>query len=75
MDPSLRVPLCASEIQRDARWVDWVNRPATAAEEEAIRRCLREGRPFGGDRWLSRTKARLGWREPGKPGRPRKSGR
>jgi putative transposase len=68
----LQVPLSEMPGKRRKDWIDWVNQPQTAAEEAAIRRSIEEGRPYGTDRWIARTMGRLGWREPGKPGRPRK---
>jgi putative transposase len=68
----LRIPLCEWPIARRRDWVEWVNRPQTAAEEEAIRRCLRASRPYGSEQWMNKTMKKLGWREPRPPGRPRK---
>ena len=34
--------------------------PQTAAEEEALRRSVRRGAPFGGEKWARSTAARLG---------------
>jgi putative transposase len=53
-------------------WVDWVNRPHTAAELAAIHTSVRRGLPFGGDDWRRATADRLGIRlEVGRAGRPR----
>ena len=68
----LRVPLSEMPVKRRRDWLQWVNAPQTRAEEEAIRQCTRCGRPFGDEQWLKRTMHRLGWRDPAKPGRPRK---
>ena len=68
----LQVPLTEMPIKRRADWIDWVNQPQTAAEEDAIRRSIKEGRPFGTDRWIARTMGSVGWQEPGSPGRPSK---
>ena len=55
-------------------WADWVNQPQTAAEEEALRRSVRRGAPFGDERWSRATAARLGIESALRPiGRPRKS--
>jgi len=55
-------------------WVRAVNRAETAAELEALRRCVVRGRPFGGSTWTARTVARLGLENTLRPrGRPRKS--
>jgi putative transposase len=67
---SLRVPLTAPPVARRPDWVEWVDRPQTAAEEAALARCVRESRPFGSDKWLEELKKDLGWREPKKRGRP-----
>jgi putative transposase len=72
LDESLRVPLCAWPIAKRRDWIEWVNRAQRAAEEEAIRRCVRESRPYGSERWVNKTMTKLGWREPQKRGRPRK---
>jgi putative transposase len=56
-------------------WLAWVNAPQTAAEEAAVRRCGRRGRPYGSAAWVSATVARLGLgvtlRSPGRPRKPR----
>ena len=58
---------------RPSRWLSMVNRPETAAELEAVRMSLRRGRPFGSDRWIKQTAARLGLESTLRPrGRPRK---
>ena len=41
--PALAVP----PVPWPAGWLDWVNQPQTVAEEEAIRKCSRRGRPYG----------------------------
>lgn len=68
----LQVALSDWPIKRPSDWVAWVNQAQTAREVEALHRCIREGRPYGGEKWLKQTMSKLGWREPGKPGRPRK---
>ena len=72
LEAELRVPLAPGPVKRRQDWLKWVNQPQTAAEEAAMRRCIRQSRPFGDDRWLSRTMRQLGWTEPRPPGRPRK---
>jgi len=52
-------------------WRDRVDRPQTAAEEAAVRRCISESRPCGDDLWMAKMKKTLAWREPLKRGRPR----
>jgi putative transposase len=68
----LRVPLSATPVKRRDDWISWVNKPQTTAEEAAIRRSIKESRPFGDDQWLKQTMQHLGWREPARPGRRRK---
>jgi len=53
-------------------WVAWVNRAETADELAALRNCIKRGCPYGSDRWVSRTAARLGLESALRPrGRPR----
>jgi putative transposase len=60
-------------IKRPADWVERVNTPLGAEEEEAIRRSIRRGQPFGAPDWRERTADRLGLRSTLQPlGRPRK---
>jgi putative transposase len=40
-------------------YVDWINRPQTATEEEALRTCIRRNRPFGDPAWQTRMVNRL----------------
>jgi REP-associated tyrosine transposase len=73
LDAPLRVPLTPWPIPRRRDWLAWVNRPQTATEEEAaIQRSIREGRPYGSQKWIGRTMKQLGWREPLPRGRPKK---
>jgi putative transposase len=65
-----RVPLSDWPVERRGDWVEWVNAPQTAAEEDALHRCIREQRPFGSARWIERNGPKLGWREPRPRGRP-----
>jgi len=68
----LQIPLTDWPVRRRSDWLQWLNAPQTAAEEEAIRRCCRESRPYGTASRIERSKKVLGWQEPGKAGRPRK---
>jgi putative transposase len=72
LDEAMRVSMSEWPIPKRRDWVEWVNRPQTATEEEAIRRSIREGRPYGSARWIERTIKRVGWRESRPPGRPKK---
>ncbi len=54
-------------------WEALVNEPQTSQEEEALRRCVVRGRPFGARIWVKRTAARLGLLSTLRPrGRPPK---
>ena len=60
-------------VAEPARWVDLVNRPQTEAEQEAIRRSVQRGRPYGAEGWCQRVAKRLGLASTLRPrGRPRK---
>jgi len=57
-----------------ADWVERVNRPQTAEEEQALADCIARGRPFGTPDWIAATAAKLGLQATLRPrGRPRKS--
>jgi putative transposase len=47
-------------VFRPADWLQRVNQPQTEAEVEALRRCVRRGRPFGELSWMTETARRLG---------------
>jgi putative transposase len=54
-------------------WLAWVNEPQTERELEAIRLSVSRGRPFGAEKWQTRTAKRLGLEFTLQPrGRPRK---
>lgn len=55
-----RVPVKAWPIPRPPGWTTWVNQVVTAAEERAIRECLKRNRPYGEDTWVLATSERLG---------------
>ena len=69
----LRVPLAPWPIPRRKDWTQWVDRPQTPAEEQALRQSIQQNRPYGADDWTKAMQRKLGWREPRKPGRPRKT--
>jgi putative transposase len=55
-------------------WLDWVNRPQTPAEEQALATAIRRSRPFGDQRWQRQMADTLGFDSCFRPtGRPRKS--
>jgi putative transposase len=73
-DKSLASFLSAWPIERPRGWVRRVNQPLTEPELEALRRCVRRGQPFGGDRWTLRVATRLGLESTLRPrGRPRRT--
>jgi REP-associated tyrosine transposase len=57
--PRWLLPLNRWPVDASADWPAWVNRPETAAETEAIRTCVKRGRPYGDDRWVQRTAEKL----------------
>ena len=60
-------------VGRPSDWAAWVSRPETADELEALRRSVRRGSPFGGEKWAAATARRLGAESSLRPpGRPRK---
>ncbi len=69
-----RPALAESPVPWPPAWAAWVDTPQTAAEEAALRRCVRRGRPFGGSGWVEQTVTafRLGstLRRPGRPRKP-----
>jgi putative transposase len=65
--------LTAWPVPVPSDWLAWVNGPQTAAEVEAVRRCVVRGRPFGSDGWSAATAQRLGLQSTLRPlGRPPK---
>jgi len=75
-DEKARRLLADWPIPRPADWQDLVKRAETPAELDALRRCVRRGRPFGGEAWRRRAIRRLGLEWTVRPrGRPRKPGK
>ncbi|MCA9268422.1 MAG: transposase [Planctomycetales bacterium] len=61
-------------VPRRRDWLDWVNTPLTAAEQEAVKLCLDRGQPYGETGWRQRAAKRLGLESTLRPrGRPRKT--
>ncbi len=53
-------------------YLRWLNRPQTAAEEEAMAICIRRGRPYGSEEWTRKVAKKLGLESTIRPrGRPR----
>jgi len=68
-----RPVLAAWPIEPPRDWTARVNRPFGPAEEEAVQRSIRRGRPFGSGPWQAQTAARLGLESTFRDrGRPRK---
>jgi putative transposase len=60
-------------IDRPRDWTARVNRPFGAQEEEAVRRSIQRGQPFGSASWQASVATRLGLESLFRPrGRPRK---
>jgi len=59
-------------VEMPSDWVELVNAPQTAAEEEAIRLSIQRSRPYGAAAWQQRTAKSMGllscFRPPGRPG-------
>ena len=60
-------------VSYPSSWVEEVNRPQTEGELAALRRSVERGRPFGGERWVQKTAASLGWKPHCVPAADRKN--
>lgn len=61
-------------VERPRNWVSRVNAALSTAEEEALRRSMLRGQPFGASDWQTKITARLGLESSFRPrGRPRKT--
>jgi putative transposase len=59
--------------RRPSDWLRWVNAPQSKAEEEALRRCVQRGAPYGSPSWVDATAKRLRLEASLRPvGRPRR---
>jgi REP-associated tyrosine transposase len=67
------IPLASWPVARRKDWVSWVNTPQTAAEEAALRHCLKRSRPFGSEQWTVKIESLLALKPIGKLGRPKKN--
>jgi putative transposase len=71
--PEERGILSEWPVERPRNWLALVNRPQTAAEEDALRRSIHRNAPFGSRAWMQRTANRLGLQSSLRPpGRPRR---
>lgn len=60
-------------IRRPSDWVERVNRPMNAGEEESLQKSFQRGQPYGTADWQAQTAARLGLESTFRPrGRPKK---
>lgn len=72
--PIPRQPGKPGPMGEPAGWLRLVNRAQTQAELDALRLCVKRGRPLGSARWTDRTAAKLGLASTLRPvGRPRKA--
>jgi len=72
-DAAERPALTPWPIDRPRNWTLRVNRPLGPREEEAVRRSIQRGQPFGAAPWQAEVAARLGLESAFRPrGRPRK---
>jgi putative transposase len=67
--PESKWPVRAGEDYRD-----WLNRPQTAAEEDAMKVCIQRSRPYGSEPWVTKIASKLGLESTLRSrGRPRKT--
>jgi len=71
--PELGLSLAKGPVPRPRNWRALVNKPQTDAEEEALRRSVARGAPYGSPSWMAETAAALGLESTLRArGRPRK---
>jgi putative transposase len=58
--PPWLMPIKQWPVHPPPDWKAWVNRAQTAAELDALRNCVKRGRPYGDERWEERTAKQLG---------------
>ena len=58
--PRWLLPMDRWPVESPGNWSEHVNRPQTETELAAIQTCVKRGRPYGDDRWQTRTAAKLG---------------
>jgi putative transposase len=72
-DSEPAIALADWPLPRPSEWIDYVNRPETEAELEALRRSVSRSAPYGPPAWQRDTARRLGLAFTLRPrGRPRK---
>ncbi len=71
-DAKERSLLSAWPLPRKSNWLEFVNKPQTDAELEAVRRSVHRGRPYGEPTWSEEIAGQLGLESTFRPiGRPR----
>ena len=66
--------ISAGPLPLPSTWLRHVNKPQSEAELESLRRCVQRGQPFGSERWIRTTAARMNLESTLRSrGRPRKS--
>jgi putative transposase len=71
-DLSLTSHLSPWPIQKPKNWAAWVNSMPSPAETEAIQKCAIKSSPYGTEKWISQSAARLGLEHTLRPcGRPK----
>ena len=58
--PAWLLPMNRWPVEPRKDWIAWVNRAQTEAELDALRLCVKRGRPYGEERWQKRTAVKLG---------------
>jgi putative transposase len=58
--PTWLLPLKDWAVRPQSGWMARINRAQTEAELQALRNCVKRGRPYGDDRWEKRTAKQLG---------------
>jgi len=72
-DEAPPIQLSPSPVSLPSNWIEYVNKPQTAAESDAVRICITRQRPYGNDQWVERTAQQLGLMPSlGSVGRPKK---
>ena len=73
-DERLKALLSKWPVDRPRNWVATVNRALSAKDQEKMKTCITQNRPFGSDLWPKLTANRLGLTASLRPqGRPRKA--
>jgi REP-associated tyrosine transposase len=72
--PEERALLAESPVRLGRAWCVHVNRPQNEAEQQAIRRSIQRGQPYGADAWQAKVARQLNLEHTFRPpGRPKKA--